>query len=70
MDRHRLASIAVTMDLDQEKLQRVPGQVNEVIASFAETYARMAELQRVLERTCRRAEAALALAREIRRVRL
>jgi hypothetical protein len=48
------------MDLDQEKLQWLPREVNEVIASFAEIYARMAELQRVLERTCRRSEGALA----------
>jgi hypothetical protein len=60
----------VTLDLDQEKLQRIPGEVNEVIVSFGEAYARMAELHRVLERTCRRAEDALALAREIRRLRL
>jgi hypothetical protein len=37
---------------------------------FAETHAQTVELRRMLERTCRRAEAALALAREIRRLRL
>jgi hypothetical protein len=45
-------------------------EVDEVIASFAQTYAQMAELQRVLQRTCRRAEDALALAQKIRRLRL
>jgi len=44
--------------------------VDTVITSFAETYAQMAELQRVLQRTCRRAEEGLVLARAIRRLRL
>jgi len=67
----RLTSIAVTMDLDQEKLDRIPTPVNEVmIVSFAEAHARMVELQQVLQRTCRRTEDALALARVIRRLRL
>jgi hypothetical protein len=60
----------VTTDADEEKLQRMSDQVDEVITSFAETYAQMAELQRVLQRTCQRAEHALVLAREIRRLRL
>jgi hypothetical protein len=64
-----LASIAVTMNLE-EKLQRMPNEVDEVITLFAETYTRMAELQRVLERTCRRAEEALGLARALRRLHL
>jgi hypothetical protein len=73
-----LASIAVTPEADQETLQRVPVEIDEripvevdtVITSFAETYAQLAELQRVLQRTYRRAEHALALARAIRRLRL
>ena len=73
-----LASIAVTTEADQETLQRVPVEIDEripvevdtVITSFAETYAQMAELQRVLQRTCRRAEEGLVLARAIRRLRL
>ena len=44
--------------------------MDTVIISFAETYAQLAELQRVLQRTCRRAEEGLALARAIRRLRL
>jgi hypothetical protein len=73
-----LASIAVTQEADQETLQRIPVEIDEripvevdtVITSFAETYAQMAELQRVLQRTCRRAEEGLVLARAIRRLRL
>jgi hypothetical protein len=73
-----LASIAVTPEADQETLQRVPVEIDEripvevdtVIISFAETYAQLAELQRVLQRTCRRAEEGLVLARAIRRLRL
>ena len=73
-----LASIAVTPEADQETLQRVPVEIDKripvevetVITSFAETYAQLAELQRVLQRTCRRAEEGLVLARAIRRLRL
>ena len=68
----------MTPEADQETLQRIPVEiderisveVDEAITSFAETYAQMAELQRVLQRTCRRAEHALALARAIRSLRL
>jgi hypothetical protein len=66
----RIASIAVTTKADQETLLRIPVEVDEVITSFAETYAQLAELQRVLQRTCHRAEHALALARAIRGLRL
>jgi hypothetical protein len=45
-------------------------ELDEVIVMFAETYARVAELQRVLQRTCGRSEEALALAHAIRSVRL
>jgi hypothetical protein len=65
-----LASIAVTPEAEREPLQRIPVEVDTVITSFAETYAQLAELQRVLQRTCHRAEHALALARAIRSVRL
>ena len=73
-----LASIAVTPEADQETLQRIPVEIDEripvevdkVITSFADAYAQMAELQRVLQRTCRRAEEGLVLARAIRRLRL
>jgi hypothetical protein len=65
-----LASIAVTPEAERETLQRIPVEVDEVITSFAETYAQMAELQRVLQRTCRRAEEGLVFARAIRRSRL
>jgi hypothetical protein len=73
-----LASIAVTPEAEREPLQRIPVEIDEripvevdtVITSFAETYAQMAELQRVLQRTCRRAEEGLVLARAIRRSRL
>jgi hypothetical protein len=72
------ASIAVTPEAERETLQRIPVEIDEripvevdtVITSFAETYAQLAELQRVLQRTCHRAEHALALARAIRSVRL
>jgi phage shock protein A len=60
----------VTTEAEQETLHRMSDEVDEVIASFAQTYAQMAELQRVLQRTCRRAEDALALAQKIRRLRL
>ena len=73
-----LASIAVTPEAEREPLQRIPVEiddripveVDEIITSFAKTYAQMAELQRVLQRTYHRAEHALALARAIRRSRL
>jgi hypothetical protein len=55
---------------DQGTAQRIWDDVDEVITSFAETYAKVAELERVLQRTCRRAEDALALARAIRWLRL
>jgi hypothetical protein len=60
----------VATKADQETLQRKPDELDEVIAMFSETHAQTVELRRVLERTCRRAEAALALAREIRRLHL
>jgi hypothetical protein len=60
----------VTTEADQETLQRISDQLDEVIAMFAETHAQTAELRRVLERTCRRAEEGLVLARAIRRLRL
>jgi hypothetical protein len=60
----------VTTEADQETLQRISDELDEIIAMFAGTHAQTAELRRVLERTCRRAETALALAREIRRLRL
>jgi hypothetical protein len=53
---------------DREILQRKSDELDEIITMFAETHARTAELRRVLERTCCRAEAALVLAREIRRL--
>jgi hypothetical protein len=67
---YRRASIAMAAKPDQETLQRKSNELDEVIAMFAETHARTAELRRVLERTCLRLEAALALAREIRRLHL
>jgi hypothetical protein len=54
----------------RSRLQRKSDELDEIIAMFAETHAQTVELRRMLERTCRRAEAALALAREIRRLRL
>ena len=60
----------MTTEADQNTVQRISDEVDEVIAMFAKTYAQMAELQRVLQRTCRRAEDALALAQKIRRSRL
>jgi hypothetical protein len=60
----------VTTDAEQETLQRMSDELDEVITSFAKTYAQVAELQRVLQRTCGRSEEALALARGIRRLRL
>jgi phage shock protein A len=60
----------VTTEADQETLQRISDELDKIIAMFVGTHAQTAELRRVLERTCRRAEAALALAREIRRLRL
>jgi hypothetical protein len=58
----------VSTDTDQRAAQRISDDVDEVITSFAETYAKIAELERVLQRTCRRAEDALALACAIRRL--
>jgi hypothetical protein len=43
----------VTTDAEQETLQRMSDELDEVIVMFAETYAQVAELQRVLQRTCR-----------------
>ena len=60
----------MTTEADQETLQRISDELDEIIAMFAGTHAQTAELRRVLERTCRRAEAALALARKIRGLRL
>ena len=60
----------MTTDAEQETLQRMSDELDEVIAMFAETYAQLAQLQRVLQRTCGRSEEALALARAIRRLRL
>ena len=60
----------MTTEAGQETLQRISDQLDEVIAMFAETHAQTAELRRVLERTCRRAEEGLVLARAIRRLRL
>jgi hypothetical protein len=73
-----LASIAVTPEAERETLQRIPVEideripveVDEVITSFAETYAQMAELLRLLPRTLHRSEEDLARARGIRSVRL
>jgi hypothetical protein len=48
----------VTTEAGQETLQRISDQLDEVIAMFAETHAQTAELRRMLERTCRRAEEA------------
>ena len=60
----------MTTDAERETLQRMSDELDEVIVMFAETYAQVAELQRVLQRTCRRAEEGLVLARAIRRLRL
>ena len=60
----------MTTEADQVTLQRISDQLDEVITMFAETQAQTAELRRVLERTCRRAEEGLVLARTIRRLRL
>jgi hypothetical protein len=65
-----LRVLRVTTDAEQETLQRMSDELDEVIAMFAETYAQIAELQQVLQRTCGRSEEALALARAIRRLRL
>jgi hypothetical protein len=65
-----LASSAVTREAEQETLQCMSNELDELIAVFAETHTQTAELRRVLERTCRRAEAALAIARQIGRLRL
>ena len=60
----------MTADAEQETLQRMSDELDEVITSFAETYAQMAELRRLLPRTLRRSEEDLARARGIRSVRL
>lgn len=67
---YRRASIAMAAKPDQETLQCISDELDEIIAMFARTHAQTAELRRVMERTCRRAEAALALARKIRGLRL
>ena len=46
----------MTADAEQETLQRMSDELDEVITSFAETYAQMAELLRLLPRTLRRSE--------------
>jgi uncharacterized coiled-coil protein SlyX len=56
----------MTADADQETLQRMSDELDEVITSFAETYAQMAELLRLLPRTLRRSEEDLARARATR----
>jgi hypothetical protein len=53
----------MTTDADQETLQRMSDELDEVIVMFAETYAQVAELRRLLPRTLRRSEEALVLAR-------
>jgi hypothetical protein len=78
MTSSNLQSIAVTAEAERETLQRIPVEIDEripvevdtVITSFAETHVQLAELQRVLQRTCHRAEQALVLACAIRRLRL
>jgi ATP-dependent protease HslVU (ClpYQ) peptidase subunit len=60
----------VTTDAEQETLQRMSDELDEVIVMFAETYAQMVELLRLLPRTLRRSEEDLARARGIRSVRL
>jgi uncharacterized coiled-coil protein SlyX len=60
----------VTTAAEQETLQRMSDELDEVITSFAETYAQMAELLRLLPRTLRRSEEDLARARKSRSVRL
>ena len=51
---------AVTREAEQETLQCMSNELHELIAVFAETHTQTAELRRVLERTCHRAEAACA----------
>jgi hypothetical protein len=43
-----MGAFAVTAYAEQETLQRMSDELDEVIAVFAETYAQVAELQRVL----------------------
>jgi hypothetical protein len=58
-------------EMKQWRLGEAERELREIATgALSETHARTAELRRVLERTCRRLEAALALAREIRRVHL
>jgi hypothetical protein len=54
----------MTTDADQET--RMSDELDEVITSFAETYAQMAELLRLLPRTLRRSEEDLARVRATR----
>ena len=56
----------MTADAEQETLQRMADELDEVIVMFAETYAQLAELQRLLPRTLRRSEEDLARARATR----
>jgi hypothetical protein len=56
----------MTADAEQETLQRMSDELDEVIAVFAETYAQVAELRRLLPRTLRRSEEDLARARATR----
>jgi hypothetical protein len=60
----------MTADAEQETLQRMSDELDEVITSFAETYAQMAELLRLLPRTMRHSEEDLVRARKSRSVRL
>jgi ATP-dependent protease HslVU (ClpYQ) peptidase subunit len=60
----------MTEEAEKETLQRMSDELDEVITSFAETYAQMAELLRLLPRTLHRSEEDLARARGIRSVRL
>jgi hypothetical protein len=60
----------MTEEAEKETLQRMSDELDEVITSFAETYAQMAELRRLLPRTLRCAEEDLVRARAIRRLRL
>ena len=60
----------MTEEAEKETLQRMSDELDEVITSFAETYAQMAELRRLLPRTLRRSEEDLAFPRAIRSLRL
>jgi hypothetical protein len=65
-----LRVLQVTTEAEQETLQRMSDELDEVIAIFTGTHTQTTELRRVMERTCRRAEEGLVLARAIRRLRL